>query len=129
MNRQARIMLAVACLWVGGLAGGCNEAQRQRIDRYAGSAQTVGQVVADVAQGPAGDVLPDDSRFWVSLGGLAVAAVAGIWQSLRRATAVKTLTAVVKAVDKATPEARDAVKAGVVANAAESALIAQVKQA
>lgn len=110
-------------------AGGCSENQRATADRFAPTAETVGQGVADFAAGPTGSILPPDVRLYASLGGLILAAAAAAWQKVRKDQAVETLGAVAKAVDKAGPGHKDAVKGMVTVDATGAALIEKAKRA
>ncbi|MDD3444123.1 MAG: hypothetical protein PHS60_01825 [Zavarzinia sp.] len=111
-------------------AGGCSEAQRETVDRWAPTAQQVGQAAGEFAGSETGQaLLPPDVSFWGSLGGLSVAALAAIWQTVRRNQTFETLSAVTKAVQASGGKHTEAVKALVNVDAAGSALIEQAKRA
>ncbi len=131
MKRYGTIWGLVCLLAI--CVGGCNEAQRQEVDRWAPVAEDVGQAAGEFTTGPGGEVLPPDVRFWGSIGGLSLAAIAAIWQAIRKgqatAEATAALESVVKAVDKAGPGHKDAVKDLVTTNATGAALIERAKRA
>ena len=122
------IIWAAVCLLA--ICAGCNEAQRETVDRWAPTAQQVGQAAGEFAGSESGaTLLGPDVSFWGSLAGLSVAAVAAIWQTVRRDKAVQVLSAVTKAVDKTDDAAKEAVKALVNVDAAGSVLIETAKRA
>jgi len=118
-------------------AGGCSEAQRERVDRWAPTAGQVGQAAGDFAGSETGEtLLGPDVSFWGSIGGLSVAALAAIWQTMRKREAVEdlgeamtTLSAVTKAVTASGPGHAEAVKNLVTVDAAGAALIEKAKRA
>ncbi|MDD5367379.1 MAG: hypothetical protein PHR30_18755 [Gallionellaceae bacterium] len=123
------IIWACVCL-LAICAGGCSEAQRETVDRWAPTAQQVGQAAGDFAGSESGQtLLGPDVSFWGSLSGLSLAAIAAIWQTVRRDKAVQTLSTVVKAVDKVNDAAKEEVKALVTVDAAGAALIETAKRA
>jgi hypothetical protein len=125
-----RFMMSWAIVCLLAFAGGCSEAQRETVDRWAPTAQQVGQAAGEFAASESGQtLLGPDASFWGSLGGLSVAALAAIWQTVRRNQTFETLSAVTKAVQASGGEHTEAVKALVNVDAAGSALIEQAKRA
>ncbi|MDD3444183.1 MAG: hypothetical protein PHS60_02130 [Zavarzinia sp.] len=123
------IIWGLVCL-AAMFAGGCNEAQRETVDRWAPTAEQVGQAAGEFAGSETGStLLGPDVSFWGSLGGLSVAALAAIWQTIRRKEAVTTLSAVTKAVKKAGPGHAEAIKGLVTVDAGGAALIEKAKRA
>lgn len=122
------IIWGLVCL--AAIFSGCSEADREQVDRWAPTAQQIGTAAGEFAGSETGQtLLGPDVSFWGTLGGLSVAALAAIWQTVRRNKTFETLSAVTKGVAKSGGEHAEAVKALVNVDAAGAALIEQAKRA
>ena len=88
--------------------GGCNEAQRQDVDRLVEDVNNVAVGAHAVLQSPAGQGIPTPAK---EIAGLAVGlALAGVttWTEWRRRTMAKTTQAIVRGIEQVDREHREA---------------------
>jgi hypothetical protein len=109
------IVWALVLAFVGLGGSGCDETQLQRIDRIVADANTAGQGVAAIPEGPAGALIPPDVKMIMELLGVGLAMAYAIWQQLRASGVLRknadlsvTLKAVADGIDQAGPEAENA---------------------
>jgi hypothetical protein len=97
------------------LAGpGCTDEQLARIDKGVADANTAAQGVAEIAEGPAGGLIPDQVKIIMQLLGVGAAVAFGLWQKIRasgillkNADLVTTIRAVVDGIDASGAAAED----------------------
>lgn len=101
---------------------GCSPEQLQQIDRAVADANTIGQGIAAISDGPAGVLIPPEIRAIMVLLGVGAAAAYEIWQRIRLARVLErnqdldvTLRALGDGIDQASPKAADDVKAQILA--------------
>jgi hypothetical protein len=100
--------------------GGCSPEQQQQADQAAADANTAGQALKDLAESPAGSLIPPQVRIIMELLGIGAMAAFGVWQKIRGAQAQGTsdklsvtLRAVADAIDQSAPTAANVVKGNV----------------
>jgi len=89
------------------LYAGCTQEQLARIDRGVSDANQVAQGVSDLAQGPAGPIMPPWVRGLLEVMGLVEASALVVWQQLRKSAIfekLQTVTAAGKTVVQAIEE-------------------------
>jgi len=106
-GRTAAWALAAAVV----IAAGCSVEELAWWDRAFADVNEVGQGVAAVAEGPAGDMIPAPFRGLLELVGLATGGIALTWQEIRRRkllereqAVTQTAKAIVRGVENASPE-------------------------
>jgi hypothetical protein len=97
---------SVVLAFVLSAGAGCTEEELARIDRGVADANTIGQGIAAIPDGPAGALIPPEVRIIMELLGVGLAAAFGIWQKIRasgllskNADLVTTIRAVVDGID------------------------------
>ena len=90
----------ITVLILGGLIGGCTEAQRQEVDQIVADVNDIAAGAQAVLQSPAGRMVPSPAK---ELAGLVIGLVgagAATWTEWRRRTMAKTTKAIVRGIEQ-----------------------------
>jgi len=101
------VIIGVVCsLWTGG----CTPEQIGQADQVLADANAVTTGVVEFVQGPAGVIFPPVVRTIAEILGIALAAALALWQQIKHKLTKKSLTAVVKGVERLDDETKVTVK-------------------